>query len=95
MIYFSSFPIKFNELCKELYTRTSNLIDDTLRMAKLGTDDINYVVNNHEKPFHSGRKYLPQIIYSDIGWWVNKNSCDKEYFGNEIWTEEIKIQHQP
>ena len=39
---------KFNELCKELYTRTSKLIDDTLRMAKFRTDDIDYVVNNHE-----------------------------------------------
>ena len=51
--------IKFNELCEELYTRTSKLIDDTLRMAKLRTDDIDHVVNNHEKPFHSDRKYLP------------------------------------
>ena len=42
--------IKFNELCEELYTRTSNLIDDTLRMAKLRTDDIDHVVNNHENP---------------------------------------------
>ena len=51
--------IKFNELCEELYTRTSRLIDDTLGMAKLRTDDIDHVVNNHEKPFHSNRKYLP------------------------------------
>ena len=51
--------IKFNELCGELYTRTSKLIDDTLRMAKLRTDDIDHVVNNHKKPFHSDRKYLP------------------------------------
>ena len=42
--------IKFNELCEELYTRTSKLIDDTLRMAKFRTDDIDHVVNNHEKP---------------------------------------------
>ena len=41
---------KFNELCEELYTRTSRLIDDTLKMAKLRTDDIDHVVNNHENP---------------------------------------------
>ena len=41
---------KLNELCKELYIRTSKLIDDTLRMAKLKTDDIDHVVNNHENP---------------------------------------------
>ena len=40
--------IKFNELCEELYTRTSRLIDDTLRMANLRTDDIDHVVSNHE-----------------------------------------------
>ena len=39
--------MKFNELCEELYTRTSRLIDDTLGMAKLRTDDIDHVVNNH------------------------------------------------
>ena len=50
--------IKFNELCEELYTRISKLIDDTLRMAKLRADDIDHVVNNYEKPFHSDRKYL-------------------------------------
>ena len=50
---------KFNELCEELYTRTSKLTDDTLRMTNLRTDDIDHVVNNHEKPFHSDRKYLP------------------------------------
>ena len=42
--------IKFNELCEELYTRTSKLIDDTLRMANLRTNEINHVVNNHENP---------------------------------------------
>ena len=41
--------IKVNELCEDLYTKTSNLIDDTLRMANLRTDDIDHVVNNHEK----------------------------------------------
>ena len=51
--------IKFNELCEELYAKTSKLIDDTLRMANLKTDDIDHVVNNHEKPFHSDRKYFP------------------------------------
>ena len=51
--------IKFNELCEELYTRVFNLVDDTLRMANLRTDDIDHVVNNHEKPFHSVRKYFP------------------------------------
>ena len=51
--------IKFNELCKELYTKTSKLIDDTLKMAILKTDDIDHVVNNHEEPFYSGRKYFP------------------------------------
>ena len=50
--------IKFNELCEELYTRTSRLIDDTLGMANFRTDDIDHVVNNHEKPFHSDRKYF-------------------------------------
>ena len=42
--------IKFNELCKELYTRAFNLVDNTLRMAKLRTDEIDHVVNNHDKP---------------------------------------------
>ena len=51
--------IKFNELCEELYAKTSKLIDDTLRMANLKTDDIDHVVNNLEKLFHSDRKYLP------------------------------------
>ena len=41
---------KFNELCKEFYSKTINLIDDTLRMAKFSTDDIDHVVNNHENP---------------------------------------------
>ena len=41
---------KFNELCKEFYSKTINLIDDTLRMAKFRTDDIDHVVNNHENP---------------------------------------------
>ena len=50
---------KFNELCEELYTRTSRLIDDALRMAKFRTDDIDHVVNNYEKFFHSDRKYFP------------------------------------
>ena len=48
---------KLNELCEELYTRTSRLIDDTLKMAKLGTDDIDHVVNNHKKSSRSGRNY--------------------------------------
>ena len=39
--------MKFNELCEELCTRTSRLIDDTLRMAGFGTDDIDHIVNNH------------------------------------------------
>ena len=51
--------IKFNELCEELYTRTSRLIEDALKMAKLRTNDIDHVVNNHEKSFHSDRKYFP------------------------------------
>ena len=38
---------KLNELCEELCTRTSRLIDDTLRMASFGTDDIDHIVNNH------------------------------------------------
>ena len=42
--------IKFNELCEELYTRASKLIDDTLRMANFRTDDIDHVVNNRENP---------------------------------------------
>ena len=50
--------IKFNELCEEFYTRASRLIDDTLRMANLRTDDIDHAVNNHEKLFHSVRKYF-------------------------------------
>ena len=41
---------KFNELCEELYTRTSRLIGDTLRMANLKADNIDHVVNNHENP---------------------------------------------
>ena len=41
---------KFNELCEEFCTRTSRLIDDTLKMANLRIDDIDHVVNNHEKP---------------------------------------------
>ena len=49
---------KFNELCEELYTRTSKLIDDTLRMANFKTDDIEHVVNNQEKPYHFDRKYF-------------------------------------
>ena len=51
--------IKFNELCEELYSKTTKLIDDTLKMAKIKTDEIDHVVNNHEKSFHSDRKYLP------------------------------------
>ena len=43
--------IKFNELCEELYTRTSKLIDDTIKMANLRTDEIDHVVNNHANPF--------------------------------------------
>ena len=50
---------EFNNLCNELYTRTSKLIDDTLKMAKLRTNEIDYVVNNHEKIFHYDRKYFP------------------------------------
>ena len=41
--------IKLNELCEELYTQTSRLVEDTLRMAKLRTDDIDHVVNNYKK----------------------------------------------
>ncbi|PAV81866.1 hypothetical protein WR25_17308 isoform C [Diploscapter pachys] len=35
---------KFNELCEELYTRTSKLIDDALRMANFRTDDIDHIL---------------------------------------------------
>ena len=51
--------MKFNELCEELCTKTAKLVDDALRMAKLRTDEIDHVVSNHEKSFHSDRKYLP------------------------------------
>ena len=36
--------IKFNELCEELYSKTNKLIDETLNMKGLQTDDIDYVV---------------------------------------------------
>ena len=54
--------MKFNELCEELYTRTSSLIDDTLRMAKLRTDDIDHVVNNHEKILPFWSKMFPKLF---------------------------------
>ena len=49
---------KFNELCEELYAKTSKLIDDTLKMAILKTDDIDHVVNSHEKSFYFDRNYF-------------------------------------
>ena len=42
--------IKFNELCEKLYIGIPTLIEDTLKMANLRTDDIDHVVNNHENP---------------------------------------------
>ena len=60
---------KFNELCKGLYARTSKLIDDTLGMANLRTNNINHVVNNHENPLILiGNIFLKLFFrYSSVG----------------------------